>query len=233
MRISERIFPPFSLTLLDYNVFWPQVHIANALGKARFCFILPPRVRQAPSPFSGHLPWYILEYICWSLVLPESPLGSCSTTPHALSHDSQLCWVHCTVRSTAFHSLELLAVSLWRDASFLGQEWGYMGQNLLAPTAYFFAPMLHYAQMVLGISHRLFSRGKSKGMNAQEENRGPFKSKPAYESTMVLGFLSPSVIRVVFLWKKAFLNFIHILQTTNQRFVSLRDFLPHQSISSS
>ena len=108
-----------------------------------------------------------------------------------------------------------------------------MGQNLLALTAYFFSPMLHYAQMVLGISHRLFSRGKSKGMNTQVENRGPFKPKPTYESTMVLGFLSLSVIRVVFLWKKAFLNFIHLLEITNQRFVSLQDFLPHQSVSSS
>lgn len=76
-----------------------------------------------------------------------------------------------------------------------------MGQNLLALTAYFFAPMLHYAQMVLGIFHMLFSWGKLKGMNTQVGNQGPFKPKPAYESTMVLGFLSPSEIRVVFLCK--------------------------------
>ena len=191
-----------SLTLLDCNVFWLQVHIANALGSARFCFILPPRVRQAPSPFSGHLLWYILEYRPVDLLLFLNHFLA-AAHPHLMLY----LMIHSSARYTAqFYPLLFIAWNSWKFPCggmlpSWGQERGYMGQNLLALTAYFFAPTLHYAQMVLGISHILFSRGKSKGLNIQVGNRGLFKRKPAYESTMVLGFLSPSGIRVVFLWK--------------------------------
>lgn len=54
----------------------------------------------------------------------------------------------------------------------------------------------------------------------------PNQSQPLGPSQFLV-FLSPSVIRVVFLWKKASLNFIHLLET-----LLLTKDLSHSRISS-
>lgn len=69
---------------------------------------------------------YIGVQSAWSPVLLELCPGSFSSTSRVLSHDSQLCRGHCSVPSTAFHSLELLAVSLVEGSFLLGPRRGWV-----------------------------------------------------------------------------------------------------------
>lgn len=243
IRIRERIFLFFYLTLLGQSALSLQGDLADAPESAKCCPVLLPEVRQASA--SQPLQWsppgvdteewssYTLVLFGHLLVAALPYLVLYHVAPGSAGDTTQFC-------PLSFITQNSWQCPLWRAASFWVPAEGIIqGRTcfFLPPGSLF--PVLHYAQMVIRCSCMLSGGRKSKGIEKQvgktsEGSWTPPKLKPGpIHPGLCHSFLPQAPSCCLLEGRLLQLDPSFGNASTNQGFVSPQDFLPHQCIFSS